>query len=80
MSRSGKPSGNVAKKCGRCGGNGISVYGAGKDCHICGGAGDVFVHPNSIPCRACGGKGADPQLGLAWDHKVCRGTGWVEPR
>jgi len=78
MRSQNRPLGKIDKKCGWCRGTGKEYN---TRCHVCGGSGTVWKHPDSRRCGACGGTGEEPHLAGAKGgiHGRCGGSGWIEP-
>ena len=78
--RKRKPSTSVKVPCAFCKGRGKDPFGVMSHlstCQVCGGQGEVRVHPPTTPCKFCEGSGVEPYSSSRLTCSACKGKGVV---
>ena len=71
----------VKYPCAYCKGTGRDRFGVMSElstCQVCGGRGEVALHPPVQPCKFCGGSGVEPYSSNRLTCSACGGKGMVK--
>jgi len=75
-----KPPAGVKVTCAFCKGTGKDPFGVMSHlatCQVCGGRGEVRVHPPTATCKFCKGRGVEPYSSNRLTCSACKGKGVV---